>query len=59
MEQMRAVVAQSLERSVSAITVARRHGISTGQLYTWRYQVRANSAAIGIQCPHSSPALPY
>jgi transposase len=40
MEQKRAVVAESLEPGVSAMAVARRHGISTGQLYTWRHQVR-------------------
>ena len=44
MEQKRAVVAESLEPGVTAMTVARRHGISTGQLYTWRHQVREEQA---------------
>ena len=47
MEQKRAVVAESLEPGASAITVARRHGLSSGQLYTWRRQVREECAAQG------------
>jgi len=51
MEQKRAVVAESLEPGVSAITVARRHGISSGQLYTWRHQVREEQCAARSQLP--------
>ena len=40
MEQKRQIVAESLEPGMSPITVARRHGIGSGQLYTWRRQLR-------------------
>ena len=51
MEQKRAVVAESLEPGVSAITVARRHGLSSGQLYTWRRQVREDQCATASCSP--------
>ena len=35
-EQKREIAAESLEPGVSLITVARRYGISSGLLYTWR-----------------------
>jgi transposase len=35
-EQKREIAAESLEAGVSPITVARRCGISSGQLHTWR-----------------------
>jgi transposase len=35
-EQKREIAAESLEPDVSPITVARRYGISSGLLYTWR-----------------------
>jgi transposase-like protein len=35
-EQKREIAAESLEPGVSPITVARRYGISSGQLYIWR-----------------------
>lgn len=35
-EQKREIAAESLEPGISPITVARRYGISSGQLYTWR-----------------------
>ena len=35
-EQKREIAAESLEPGTSPITVARRYGISSGQLYTWR-----------------------
>src|SRR5215831_18537324 len=38
-EQKREIAAESLEPGVSPITVARRHGISSGLLYTWRRQL--------------------
>jgi transposase len=40
MEQKREIVGESLEPGVSPVTVARRYGIGTGQLYTWRRQLR-------------------
>jgi len=36
MEQRWKIVAESLEGGVSLVTVARRHGIGSAQLYTWR-----------------------
>src|ERR1700722_8623441 len=35
-EQKREIAAESLEPGISPITVARRYGMSSGQLYTWR-----------------------
>lgn len=35
-EQKQAIAAESLTPGVSPAEVARRHGIGTGQLYTWR-----------------------
>src|SRR3954447_9491996 len=35
-EQKREIASESLEPGVSPITVARRYGISSGLLYTWR-----------------------
>src|SRR4051812_35910184 len=35
-EQKREIAAESLEAGISPITVARRYGISSGLLYTWR-----------------------
>jgi transposase len=35
-ERKREIATESLEPGISPITVARRHGISSGQLYTWR-----------------------
>lgn len=35
-EQKQAIAAESLAHGVSPTDVARRHGIGTGQLYTWR-----------------------
>src|SRR5664279_6052500 len=43
-DQKREIAAESLEPGASAITVARKHGISTGQLYTWRQQLLRDSA---------------
>jgi transposase len=43
-EQKGEIAAESLEPGASAITVARKHGISTGQLYTWRQQLLRDSA---------------
>lgn len=42
-EQKRAIVGESLGSELTPTEVARKHGISTGQLYTWRQQ------ALGLQ----------
>jgi len=39
-EQKREIAAESLQPGISPITVARRYGVNTGQLYTWRRQLR-------------------
>lgn len=38
-EQKCQIAAESLVAGTSAIAVARKHGISSGQLYTWRQQL--------------------
>jgi transposase len=48
LEQKREIVAESLQPGVSPITVARLHGIGSGQLYTWRRQLR--EAQFGGEC---------
>jgi transposase len=42
-DQKREIAAESLEPGASPIIVARKHGISTGQLYTWRQQLLRNA----------------
>jgi transposase len=48
-EQKQTIAAQSFVSGVSPTDVARLHGISTGQLYTWRHALKAvqPGAAIG------------
>ena len=48
-EQKQTIAAQSLAPGASPTNIARRHGISTGQLYTWRHALKAAQpgAAIG------------
>jgi transposase len=48
-EQKREIAAESLEPGVSPITVARRHGVSSGQLYTWRRHLLAGSLGTSAQ----------
>ena len=38
-EEKRDIALESLEPGASPITVARKHGISSGQIYTWRQQL--------------------
>jgi transposase len=40
-EQKQTIAAQSLAPGASPRNVARLHGISTGQLYTWRHALKA------------------
>lgn len=42
-EQKCEIAAESLEPGASPVAVARKHGISTGQLYTWRQQLLRNA----------------
>jgi transposase len=46
-EEKRAIVEESLLPRISVAAVARRHGIGTGQLYTWRHQL---SKLVGRPC---------
>jgi len=45
-EQKREIVAESLEPGISPITVARRYGISSGLLYTWRRHLLEGSLGV-------------
>src|SRR5438105_7002775 len=48
-EQKREIAAESLEPGVSPITVARRYGISSGLLYTWRRHLLEGSLGTAAQ----------
>ena len=45
-EQKREIVAESLGSGLTSADVARKHGISTGQLYTWRRQMVSRQSAV-------------
>ena len=45
-EQKREIVAESLGPDLTPADVARKHGISTGQLYTWRRQMVSLCSAV-------------
>ncbi len=45
-EQESEIVAESLGTGLTAAEVARKHGISTGQLYTWRRQLLSGPMAV-------------
>jgi len=45
-EQKREIAAESLAPGLSAAEVARKHGISTGLLYTWRQRLLAGPNAV-------------
>ena len=47
-EQKQTIAAQSLVPGVSPTDVARLHGISTGQLYTWRHALKAAQPGVAI-----------
>jgi transposase len=46
LEQKREIVAESLGPELTATEVARKHGIRTGQLYTWRQQLLRGATAV-------------
>ena len=48
-EQKREIAMESLQPGASPILVARRHGISSGQLYTWRRHLLERSSGIAAQ----------
>ena len=51
LEQKREIVAESLGPELTPAEVARKHGISTGQIYTWRHQLLSFRAAMPAQPP--------
>jgi len=56
MEQKRAIVGESLGPALTPTEVARKHGISTGQLYTWRQQlVSFQGAMVTRAAPQFAP----
>ena len=68
-EQKREIAAESLEAGISPITVARRYGISSGLLYTWRrhllegslgatHQTVAKFARVEVMAMPTDPAIP-
>ena len=54
------IVRETLEAGAMPTTVARRHGISTGLLYTWRRQALAGALAgfVPVQVVAEPAALP-
>ena len=48
-ERKREIVAESLGPDLTPADVARKHGISTGQLYTWRRQMVSLQSAASTQ----------
>src|SRR3984957_16492414 len=56
-EQKREIAAESLEPGISPITVARRYGISSGLLYTWRRHLLEGSLGVTRQPVASSRVL--
>jgi transposase len=51
LEQKREIVAESLGPELTPAEVARKHGISTGQIYTWRHQLLSFRATMPAQPP--------
>jgi transposase len=50
-EQKREIVAESLGSALTPAEVARKHGISTGQIYTWRNQLLSFRPTAAIEPP--------
>lgn len=48
LEQKRAIVAESLRAGASSAAVARRYGVNTGQIYTWRRLLMAAASPPGF-----------
>lgn len=48
-EQKREIVAESLGPELTAAEVVRKHGITTGQLYTWRRQMVSLQTDVGAR----------
>src|SRR3954452_21361318 len=54
-EQKLQIVGESFEAGASPIAVARRHGIGSGLLYTWRQQLVRGE--LGVIAPQSVPGF--
>src|ERR1700748_3804055 len=50
-DQKREIVAESLGRGLTPTEVARKHAISSGQLYTWRQQVLGGQMTLLSHAP--------
>ena len=55
LEQKREIVSESLGPELTPTEVARKHGISTGQIYTWRHQLLSVAGASVTRRRRSSP----
>ena len=51
LEQKRAIVSESLGPELTPTEVARKHGLSTGQIYTWRHQLLSVRSSTLLQAP--------
>jgi transposase len=51
LEQKREIVSESLGPALTPTEVARKHGIGTGQIYTWRHQLMSGRSAAQRQTP--------
>ncbi len=49
LEQKQAIVEESLSGHATPTMVARKHGIGTGQLYTWRHQLLRSRRSQGVR----------
>lgn len=59
-EERLRIVRETLEPGVIVQAVADRHGVSTGQLYTWRKQMLATAMAgfVPVEVVSEAPQLP-
>jgi transposase len=56
-EKKASIVAESFVEGATACQVARRHGLTPQQLFTWRREVRRRLAASGDIVPRFVPAV--
>ena len=51
LEQKQEIVSESLGPELTPTEVARKHGISTGQIYTWRHHLLSGRSTTLLQAP--------
>ncbi len=51
LEEKRAIVSESLGPELTPTEVARKHGLSTGQIYTWRNQLLSVRGSTPLEAP--------